>query len=169
VQAQTHVAALVAMFGVAHIDVQGSSLQKAQAFCEAQSGLFKEVTFAPVLNASLGDTSAWDVVIALTTSRTPVIPDNLAGDTLAIGVGAFKPDMAEFGAALLHDRSIVVDCVAGAKHEAGDLLRASVDWSKVRGLSSCLNAPSVSSPVPVFKTVGQAAWDLAAARVALGR
>ena len=168
VQAQTHVAALVAMFGVAHIDVQGSSLQKAQAFCEAQSDLFKGVTFAAVLNAASGETSAWDLVIALTTSRTPVIPDNLAADTLAIGVGAFKPDMAEFGAALLHSRPIVVDCVAGAKHEAGDLLRAGVDWSKVRGLSSCLDAPWGSSPVPVFKTVGQAAWDLAAARVALG-
>jgi 1-piperideine-2-carboxylate/1-pyrroline-2-carboxylate reductase [NAD(P)H] len=122
-----------------------------------------------------------DLVIALTTSRTPVIPAHLPAQTLAIGVGAFKPDMAELPSALLHSRSIVVDDLAGARHEAGDLLQAKVDWSQVRSLADLLQTPRSPSAaglpalvalpalpaLPIFKTVGQAAWDLAAARVAL--
>ncbi len=167
VQAQTHVAALMAMFGVTHIDVQGTSVHKAQAFCDRQGSLFKAARFTPAEKIESSVPPPWDVVIALTTSRAPVIPDNLPAETLAIGVGTFTPDMAEFGAGLLHSRTIVVDSIAGARHEAGDLLRADIDWSKVRALSSCLPARLVGDSVPVFKTVGQAAWDLAAARVAL--
>ena len=109
-----------------------------------------------------------DLVLALTTSRTPVIPVHIAAHTLAIGVGAFKPDMAEFPPALLHSRQIVVDDLGGAQHEAGDLLQAGLDWGKVRDLASVLAEPLPPSALaPVFKTVGQAAWDLAAARVAM--
>jgi 1-piperideine-2-carboxylate/1-pyrroline-2-carboxylate reductase [NAD(P)H] len=61
----------------------------------------------------------------------------------------------------------VVDDVEGARHEAGDLIQAGVDWTGVRALGDIL-AGNKARPhgVPVFKTVGQAAWDLAAARVA---
>ena len=92
-----------------------------------------------------------------------------APDTLAVGVGAFKPDMVEFPAALLHSRQIVVDDLAGARHEAGDLIQAGIDWSQVRELAGMLDQPppTGAGSLPVFKTVGQAAWDLAAARVAL--
>ena len=111
---------------------------------------------------------ATDLVLALTTSRTPVIPAHIGAQTLAIGVGAFKPDMAEFPPALLHSRQIVVDDLGGARHEAGDLLQAGVDWTQVRDLASVLDTPlALGADVPVFKTVGQAAWDLAAARVAM--
>jgi 1-piperideine-2-carboxylate/1-pyrroline-2-carboxylate reductase [NAD(P)H] len=111
-----------------------------------------------------------DVVIALTTSRVAVIPEQLAADTLAIGVGAFKPDMVEFPASLLHARRIVVDDLAGAHHEAGDLIQAKVDWAGVAGIGDVLSGKiartrSAARALPVFKTVGQAAWDLAAARV----
>jgi ornithine cyclodeaminase/alanine dehydrogenase-like protein (mu-crystallin family) len=43
------------------------------------------------------------------------------------------------------------------------------DWSMVRELGDVVaHGMPASDAVPVFKTVGQAAWDLAAARVALG-
>jgi 1-piperideine-2-carboxylate/1-pyrroline-2-carboxylate reductase [NAD(P)H] len=98
----------------------------------------------------------------------PVIPANLPPHMLAVGVGAFKPDMAEFPAELLHARSIVVDHLAGARHEAGDLLRAQIDWSRVRELASVVTEGiRQDGAPPLFKTVGHAAWDLAASRVAL--
>jgi 1-piperideine-2-carboxylate/1-pyrroline-2-carboxylate reductase [NAD(P)H] len=112
-----------------------------------------------------------DVLIALTTSRTAVIPEQVAPDTLAIGVGAFKPDMVEFPAPLLHARAIVVDDVGGAHHEAGDLIQAKVDWDRVVAIGDVLSGKvdratlTVNGALPVFKTVGQASWDLAAARV----
>lgn len=166
-QAQTHVAALVDFFGVSRIAVQGSSSVRAQAFCDAQRALYADVEFVPLSDGHTEVQSPLDVLIALTTSRQPVIPDHLGADVLAIGVGAFKPDMAEFGARLLHSRPVVVDCIHGAQHEAGDLLRAKVDWSQVRSLASQLPSRASGTPMPVLKTVGQAAWDLAAARVAL--
>lgn len=168
-QAAAHADALIAYFGVAAFQVAGRSLAGAQAFCDALQTRHSQVAATALMAASLeAATPQADVVIALTTSRTPVIPAALAPRTLAIGVGAFKPDMAEFPAALLHSRQIVVDDVHGARHEAGDLLRAGIDWEQVQPLSARLDGtPAADGALPVFKTVGQAAWDLAAARVAI--
>ena len=82
--------------------------------------------------------------------------------------------MAELPPALLHARAIVVDDIEGARHEAGDLIQAGVDWGNVRALGDILAGNAAAPPgqpacAPVFKTVGQAAWDLAAARVVTGR
>ena len=54
----------------------------------------------------------------------------------------------------------------GARHEAGDLLRAGIDWGRVRSLGSLLRRGPGSDGPFVFKSVGTGAWDLAAARVA---
>lgn len=111
-----------------------------------------------------------DAVICLTTATEPVLPNELPDAVLAIGAGAFKPHMAELPAALLARRTIVVDDLGGARHEAGDLLRAGIDWSRVDELADWIDAPErrPSGQGVVVKTVGQAAWDLAAAHVACG-
>lgn len=168
-QAAAHADALVEFFSVAQFWVSGSKLASAQAFCAALQLRHPQVTAIAVTAADLHNAlPATDVMIALTTSRTPVIPAHIAPDTLAIGVGAFKPDMAEFPPELLRSRRIVVDDLDGARHEAGDLIRANIDWTRVSSLSSVLATNSEpGAALPVFKTVGQAAWDLAAARVAV--
>src|SRR5690606_11531668 len=88
-------------------------------------------------------------------------------DRLVIGVGAFRPEMAELGPVTLAGSAIYADDPAGARHEAGDLLRAGVDWDQVRSLAALLRQPHDRTRPAVFKSVGAAAWDLAAARVAL--
>ncbi|WP_211471895.1 delta(1)-pyrroline-2-carboxylate reductase family protein [Collimonas humicola] len=169
VQAIAHADGLVDYFGVSEFWVSARDLAKTQAFCEVLQRRHPHIRIAPLAAAALaGELPHSDLVIALTTSRTAVIPPHIAADTLAIGVGAFKPDMVEFPAELLHSRTIVVDCLAGAKHEAGDLIQAQIDWSKVRELPDVLAHGFVQqAQLPVYKTVGQAAWDLAAARVAI--
>nr|WKF61053.1 Delta(1)-pyrroline-2-carboxylate reductase 1 [Paraburkholderia busanensis] len=130
-----------------------------------------------------------DVVIALTTSRQPVYDEAARAGRLVIGVGAFTPEMAEIGARTLAGSALYVDDLAGAKHEAGDFIQAGVEWASVRGIASVLDgsAPLTASEANeaneaseaseaseahetnraiVFKTVGCAAWDLAACRVA---
>ena len=168
-QAAAHVDTLVEHLGLAQFWIAGRSLEAAQAFCSALLARHPHVAATAMAADDLQHAlPATDLVLALTTSRTPVIPAHIAAQTLAIGVGAFKPDMAEFPPALLHSRQIVVDDLGGARHEAGDLLQAGVDWAQVRALASVLASSSApAGPVPVFKTVGQAAWDLAAARVAM--
>lgn len=168
-QCAGHIDALAEFFGIARIYVASRNPASAGALCARARASHPGLQLIPVTLASLADAlPETDVVIALTTSRTPVIPAHIGPDTLAIGVGAFKPDMAEFPPALLHGRAIFVDDLDGAKHEAGDLLQAGVDWAQVRPLADLLEGGAVpAGALPVFKTVGQAAWDLAAARVAL--
>lgn len=165
-QAAAHAQALAAYFGVREFHVAGTSMARAEGFAarlrEQYPGVEARAHAAP------DAAPATDVVIALTTSTVPVIPALLPATTLAIGVGAFKRHMAEFPPALLHARDIVVDDAHGARHEAGDLIQAGVDWPGVRSLGDILSGKAAPpARVPVFKTVGQAAWDLAAARVAV--
>lgn len=108
-----------------------------------------------------------DAVVTLTTSTEPVYDEVARAGRVVIGVGAFKPEMAEIGPRTLAGSDLYADDPVGAQHEAGDLLRAGVDWSRVKSLGRLLQeAPDRSRPA-VFKSVGTAAWDLAAARVAL--
>ncbi|WP_129645512.1 delta(1)-pyrroline-2-carboxylate reductase family protein [Peristeroidobacter agariperforans] len=171
-QAATHADALINYFGMRSLWIAGEELPLAQTFCDKLRSAHAGIDAVPVKASTLAPTGAdTDVVIALTTAKAPVIPPQLPDATLAIGVGAFRPDMAELPAALLGKRRIVVDYLKGARHEAGDLLQAGVDWTTVTELSAHLG-PDVSSrdhTPTAFKSVGHASWDLAAARVALQR
>ncbi|EOA02802.1 ornithine cyclodeaminase [Herbaspirillum frisingense GSF30] len=171
-QAAAHADALVEYFGVSQFWVAARDLDRTQAFCRAISERHPQAVASPLPARMLQEElPRTDVVIAMTTSRVAVIPEGIAPDTLAIGVGAFKPDMVEFPATLLHARRIVVDDLPGSHHEAGDLIQAKVDWAQVVGIADVLagKAPAATlhkdGALPVFKTVGQASWDLAAARV----
>ena len=109
-----------------------------------------------------------DVVITGTTSKQPVYWHPARPGRLIIAVGAFKPDAAEIAPATVLGSRIYVDDPEGARHEAGDLLQAGADWSQVQGIAQALGGAPMADTEPVlFKTVGCAAWDLAAARVAL--
>ena len=171
-QAAAHADALVEVFGVQQFWIAARDLERTQAFCRALSERHPQAVASPLPARMLQeDLPHTDVVIAMTTSRTAVIPEHIGADTLAIGVGAFKPDMVEFPPALLHARRIVVDDLDGAHHEAGDLIQAKVDWSRVVAISDVVGGKlaagelASAGALPVFKTVGQASWDLAAARV----
>ncbi len=69
----------------------------------------------------------------------------------------------------MHGSALYVDDLAGAKHEAGDFIQAGVDWASVTGIAALVGGtvplPAASTPV-LFKSVGCAAWDLGACRVA---
>lgn len=169
VQAAAHADALAAFFGIRRFVVAGRDVADAKMFCadfvHSRPGCAAVAAAAGEIADAAADV---DVAIALTTSRSPVVPVDLPPRTLAVGVGAFRPDMAELPGELLRFRPVVVDDLAGARHEAGDLLQAGIDWSVVTELGKILagEAPAPEG-VAVFKTVGQAAWDLAAARVAV--
>lgn len=160
-QARHHVQALACMHPQARLWVRGRTLASAEAFCASLRALHQHI--APCQ-------SAWpegvDVVVAVTTSRDPVYDEPPRPGRLVIGAGAFRPEMAEIGTATLAGSALFSDDPAGARHEAGDLMRAGIDWSRVRSLGALLNdGPGAQAPC-VFKSLGTGAWDLAAARVA---
>lgn len=163
-QALNHLQAIGELFPDARVRVKGSAPARAEAFCDAHRGSVRNLQ--PVAGATIPDSA--DVVIALTTSKQPVYDEAARAGRLVIGVGAFTPAMAEIGAHTLGASALFVDDPAGATHEAGDFIQAGVDWGKVGGIAAVLDNPSLlpaATPV-AFKTVGCAAWDLAACRVA---
>jgi len=160
-QARYHVQALHALYPQARVWVRGRTIEAAARFC--QDGRSLHPRLQPCADAA----PAVDVVVTLTTSTEPVYNEAARPGRLVIGVGAFKPVMAELGALTLGGSDIYADDPAGARHEAGDLIRAGVDWARVASLGAMLRAPIDAARPAVFKSVGTAAWDLAAARVAL--
>lgn len=160
-QAQHHVDALVALFPHVALRVRATSAAAAEAFCRRNAG--QPMRIAP---ESGGDD--FEVVFSCTTSRTPVYRDAARADRLVVAVGSFHPDAAEIDAATVRGSTVYVDDRRGAEHEAGDLILAGVRWSDVSPLSDALTRglPPAGTPL-LFKSVGCAAWDLAAARVAV--
>ncbi|HYF89360.1 bifunctional Delta(1)-pyrroline-2-carboxylate/Delta(1)-piperideine-2-carboxylate reductase [Azospirillum sp.] len=163
-QSAGHVAALAALYPGIRIDVHSRSLDSAAAFCARQDG--QGVELRPMSGAV--DPAA-EVVIALTTSLSPIYDETPRPDRLLVGVGAFKPEMAEFGPTAVHGSELFVDDPAGARHEAGDFIQAGVDWVTVKSLVDALDSRATDGRPRLFKSVGCAAWDLAAARCALGQ
>ncbi|MFM0264508.1 bifunctional Delta(1)-pyrroline-2-carboxylate/Delta(1)-piperideine-2-carboxylate reductase [Paraburkholderia sediminicola] len=168
-QAVNHLEAIGELFPDARVWVKGSAPARAEAFCAAHGahgGKARELRPLADPNAAIPDSI--DVVIALTTSKQAVYDEAARADRLVIGVGAFTPAMVEIGARTIAGSALFVDDEAGARHEAGDFIQAGVDWARVGGIATVAdNAALLPSKQPiVFKSVGCAAWDLAACRVA---
>lgn len=161
-QAAHHVEALAALHPGIRVDVHGLDLASAEAFCRQLDGL--GVDLRPAAGAV---DPGVELVITLTTSLTPVYDETPRPDRLLIGVGAFKPEMAEYGPTAIRGSEVFLDDPAGARHEAGDLIQAGFDWSTGRSLADALEGRASPEKPRLFKSVGCAAWDLAAARCAL--
>nr|WP_255635656.1 bifunctional Delta(1)-pyrroline-2-carboxylate/Delta(1)-piperideine-2-carboxylate reductase [Azospirillum sp. 412522] len=163
-QAACHVEALAALYPGLRVDVHGRNDEGVRNFCRQHGGM--GIGLHPMTGAV---DPAVDVVIALTTSLVPVYDETPRPDRLLIGVGAFKPEMAEYGPTSIHGSEVFIDDPAGARHEAGDLIQAGFDWTTGRSLADALEGRGMTDGPRLFKSVGCAAWDLAAARCALGR
>ncbi|WP_454726370.1 MULTISPECIES: bifunctional Delta(1)-pyrroline-2-carboxylate/Delta(1)-piperideine-2-carboxylate reductase [Cupriavidus] len=162
-QARYHVRAIAAVFPEARVRVRGLRAADAAAFCDSLRPVLPSLAAAPADHVP----DAVDAVIAVTTSTVAVYDEPPRAGRVVVGVGAFRPDMAEIGSTTLLGSQIYADDQAGVSAEAGDLIQAGVDWRRVLPLASALGkAPDPARPV-VVKSVGTAAWDLAACRVAL--
>ena len=162
VQARHHVQALYALYPQSKIWVRGRSETSSIAFCGRHQPLHSKLVPA---KHSISDNV--NVVITVTTSTQAIYNETALRDRLVIGVGAFTPEMAELGKTTLNGSAIFADDPVSARHEAGDLIQADVDWSCVRSLAHALQSQLDEFRPRVFKSVGTGAWDLAAARVAL--
>lgn len=162
-QALSHCQAVARLYPQARITITGRHLNKAEKFVSTHQALGADLDAA----ASIPDDA--DVVITVTTSDAPFYHQSATPQRLIIAVGAFRPDMAEISAHTLAGSQLYVDELDGAKEEAGDFIQAGVDWTKVRGIVEGLHNPIAFDQPIVYKTVGCAAWDLAAARTALNR
>ena len=119
---------------------------------------------------------AADIICCATTATDPI----LAGDTLQPGthvdlVGAYRADRREADTAAVARSSVYVDERAGALREAGDLViplrEGAIDEGHIRGdlFGLCRNevrGRTRPEEITLFKSVGMALEDLAAAELA---
>jgi len=160
-QARAHLHAFAETLPLGEVWIASRTVERAQTLAaEARArGLQASAVHdpAPVLPYA-------SLVVTATTSATPVIADALFPASFVAAVGAYRPDMAELPPSLVRRAKLYVDTLDGAREEAGDLLQAGVNWSTVTPLAAEMQRPD-GGPV-VFKSVGHALWDLAAALAA---
>ena len=114
---------------------------------------------------------AADVVVCATSARTPLFDSaTLRADVVVVAVGSHEPDAREVDGPLLGRATVVVEDVATALREAGDVVLAIAEGSLTAGdLVPMRDVVSGAVVVPadrplVFKSVGMAWQDLVVAR-----
>ena len=167
VQARAHVEAFWQGLGVRDIVLAGRTPARvaALALSLAEAGITARAAMDAADLARATRQAA--LIVTATTSNEPVLSAVVREDAFVSAVGAFTPEAAELPATLVRRAALYADDMASARIEAGDYLRADVDWGTVTALEDVLDGapPRPAGPV-VFKTVGHALFDLAAARQA---
>lgn len=164
VQAREHIQAFAQQWPLRRVRILSQRLPRAAALADyvrEHLGLDAEAIEAvDEREAQAG------LIVSATTSRTPVLSVRVPNDSTIIAVGAYQPEMAEIAPAVVHSCDLFVDTLEGAREEAGDLMQADVEWGRVGEIGGIVNPrPRQGRPV-MFKTVGTALWDLAAAKLA---
>jgi ornithine cyclodeaminase len=109
-----------------------------------------------------------DVISCATPATSPIFSESSAREGSHVNaIGAFTPEMVELAPDLLERAYVVVDDLEAASSEAGDLIQAGrLPNTTLRELLAG-TSPEIGEDVTVFKSVGVAAQDVAAAHLAL--
>jgi alanine dehydrogenase len=116
------------------------------------------------------------IVITITTSHQPVLQADWVEPTaLVVAAGSNFPNRAEIPADLVaRAQTVVVDQLAAAKLESGDLIQAQAagkfDWDGAVEMGSVVTGkwkPPDQPGIVLFESHGLALWDLAAGSVVL--
>ena len=120
-----------------------------------------------------------DVIVLATSSSTPVIQsDWVAAGALVISLGAYQPHMREMDPALTARSRVIVDSRAAALVEAGDIVQgirerrfteAHIAGELGEVVLGRVSGRRAMDEVVIFKSLGMAVEDVAAARLAYTR
>jgi alanine dehydrogenase len=150
--------------------------ERAQAVAEAAkiTGINAEVAID--LESAV---RAADIVSCATASHEPLVRRAWLSEGMHLDlIGAYTPQMCEVDAASVQAAAVFVDDRGAARHEAGDLLKAEVAGlfhfdSIVASLTELVTGQSQGrtddQSITLFKSVGLALEDLAAAELILKR
>ena len=180
VQARSHLEALACVTTLAGVRVWSPSPDRRERFAHQarEDGLVPHGTVAAVDSAEAAVRDA-DLIVIATSSRTPVVKSEWIADGTHIGaVGACRPDQREMAGALVGRARVFVDSRTGALAEAGDIVLAIAEGAfaadRIAGELGDLAAGRVAgrrdpSEITVFKSLGMAVEDVAAAHLAYER
>ncbi|MBF0890929.1 delta(1)-pyrroline-2-carboxylate reductase family protein [Gluconobacter sp. LMG 1744] len=159
-QARVHLEALNEFYPGLSVSIRGRNAQRIMSLIEGPYPALR-------IQAERDTENQYDAVISVTSSQKILFDGQASPETLVIGVGAYRPDMIEIGPNVVLNSLCVVDDPVGAPHEAGDIIQAEKKWSDVVPLAESLRGKAPLNQPIFFKSVGCAAWDLAACRLAL--
>ena len=173
-QASTQALALSRVLDVKELRVYSRDYERRAGFARDQEEQLGVQTVAAA-SAELAVRGA-DVVITITTSADPVIEDGwVEPHATVVCAGSNFRNRAEIPAELVaRAQTVVVDQLAAAQLESGDLIRAheagKFDWSHAVELGSVVAGkwqPPPERGLTLFESHGLALWDLAAGSVVL--
>ena len=169
-QARSHLEAFCEGLGVSQVYISSRTRERAEELAEYAEHLGAQARTIESPGEVLGEVG---MIVTATTSREPVLPEDLPVGVFVAAVGAFNPQMTELPPALVARCHMVVDTLEGAREEAGDLIQAEsagyFHWQDATDLADMLLKtpdPSLAGRALIFKSVGHTLWDLAAARLA---
>ena len=155
VQARSHVEALRLVRRFKEIRVWSPTLEHAKRFAQEIGG-----------TAMPGEEAVRDadVIVTATSSKTPV----LNGDWLKPGchvnaIGACRPDWRELDDKAMQHSIVFVDSREGAMKESGDVILSGAKIYAELGEALAGKVPSRANETTIFKSLGMAVEDIAAA------
>jgi ornithine cyclodeaminase len=177
VQARSHIEAMTRVCAFEEIRVWGRNPARVRALVgELGKERKASITAADSPRTAAADA---DVIALVTASREPVLTRADVRDGAHIcAVGACRPDEREMDTALVRDASVFVDSRAGALAEAGDLVipirEGAIDASHILGelgdvFGGRTRGRRNAAEITIFKSLGMAVEDVAAARLAFDR
>jgi ornithine cyclodeaminase/alanine dehydrogenase-like protein (mu-crystallin family) len=173
-QARTQALALSRVLEISELRVFSRDPARRQAFASERAAALK-INVVPAASAEAAVRGA-NVVVAITTSGEPVFQaDWVEAQALVVGAGSNFPNRRELPAELVaRAQTIVVDQLATARMESGDLISAQKDgkfeWERSVELASVLLGGWKRPETPgitLFESHGMALWDVAAASTVL--
>jgi 1-piperideine-2-carboxylate/1-pyrroline-2-carboxylate reductase [NAD(P)H] len=168
-QGRAHLEAFHEGLGTSRVFVNSRTEESANSLVEHAERLGLEARVVGEPGEALGEAS---LVVTATTSREPVLPEGVPDGSFVAAVGSFEPGAAELPVGLVAGAAVVVDTLEGAREEAGDLIQAETagafSWENANQLEDVLRTSERPEGTVVFKSVGHALWDLAAARTVFG-
>jgi len=176
VQARSHVALLSRVCALREIRAWSPTRDHLERFVRDAAPL----TTARLHSAASAEEAVRgaDVIALVTSSPTPVLQsDWVSPGTLVISVGACRPDTREMDPALVARARVVVDSRAAALVESGDIVQGIREgrWTESHIAAELgeviLGRPPghVADDVVIFKSLGLAVEDVAAARLVYSR
>jgi ornithine cyclodeaminase/alanine dehydrogenase-like protein (mu-crystallin family) len=161
VQARSHFEALSHVRGFREVRVWSRTLHNMQAFAGETGAIAKESPEAAVRGA--------DIIVIAASSPTPILfNDWVAQGTHVVSVGATRPTQQEMDPALVARSRLFVDSRAAALKESGDVIPfGDAHIVAVLGEPAC--ARTSLGEITIFKSLGLAVEDVAAAHLAITR
>lgn len=164
IQASAHLEALQRVRKFEEVRGASRMVERACAFADEANGKYGS---ALQVHATTAEEALWgaDVVVTATSSPTPVLRGAwLKDDALVIAVGAVAHDRRELDDEAMQ-ATVIVDSREAAMREAGDVLLSGASIHAELGEVLSEKKKCISDGVTVFKSLGLAVEDLAAARL----